>query len=256
MVAMKAHGAYPRKEAALLAEEVLDLLFPQRDAQLFGVSFAARRGTLSENLLQVLCHFKSEAASKRLRASILRFLPRLKKLLLADARFMHREDPAANDLDEVLVAYPGFFAIALYRFAHEIQRHGLKILARLISEYAHSQTGIDIHPGAQIGSPFFIDHGTGVVIGETTQIGRRVKIYQGVTLGALSVHRGLRAKKRHPTIEDDVLIYSNATILGGKTRIGKASVVGGNVWLTVSLAPKSQVFAEAHWKLKKSNAQS
>ncbi|MBP7821351.1 MAG: serine acetyltransferase [Saprospiraceae bacterium] len=151
-------------------------------------------------------------------------------------------DPAAQSRNEVLVAYPGFFAIAVYRIANYLWKHDVPILPRFIGEYAHSSTGIDIHPGAEIGKRFFIDHGTGVVIGETTHIGNDVKIYQGVTLGALSVSKDKAQKKRHPTIEDNVVIYANATILGGNTIIGKYALIGGNVWITNSIPPHSMVF--------------
>jgi serine O-acetyltransferase len=144
------------------------------------------------------------------------------------------------------VAYPSIQAVAIYRLAHELFSLGAPVLARVMSEHAHSRTGIDIHPGARIGRRFFIDHGTGVVIGETSEIGDRVQIYQGVTLGALSPRRGehVRGKKRHPTIEDDVTIYAGATILGGDTVIGRGSVIGGNVWLTRSVPPHTRVVLE------------
>ena len=155
-------------------------------------------------------------------------------------------DPAATSIDEVIFAYPAIYAITIYRLAHELNLQGIPLLPRIMTEHAHSVTGIDIHPGATIGSGFFIDHGTGVVIGETTLIGNRVKLYQGVTLGALSFAmdeegRMIRGKKRHPTIEDDVVIYAGATILGGATVIGCGSVIGGNVWLTRSVPPYTRV---------------
>src|SRR4051812_29940752 len=155
--------------------------------------------------------------------------------LKKDAEEILKFDPAAESLEEVLVAYPGFYATAVYRFSHQLWKQGVKILPRLFAEYAHSKTGIDIHPGAEIGLSFFIDHGTGIVIGETTVIGKQVKIYQGVTLGALSVSKVVANTKRHPTIEDNVIIYSGATILGGDTVVGHDSVIGGNVWLTSSV---------------------
>ncbi len=169
-------------------------------------------------------------------------LPRFHALLLQDAEAICLGDPAASSVDEVIVAYPGFFAIGVYRFAHWLYSRKVPVVPRMISEYAHSRTGIDIHPGATIGEHFVIDHGTGIVIGETTVIGDNVKIYQGVTLGALSVDKSLVNKKRHPTIERDVVIYANATILGGDTTIGAGSVVGGNVWLIESVPPGSRVY--------------
>ena len=155
-------------------------------------------------------------------------------------------DPAAKSIDEVIFAYPAIFAITIFRIAHELNLQGIPLLPRIMTEHAHSVTGIDIHPGATIGKGFFIDHGTGVVIGETTIIGNHVKLYQGVTLGALSFAmdeegRMIRGKKRHPTIEDDVVIYAGATILGGNTVIGRGSVIGGNVWLTRSVPPYTRV---------------
>jgi serine O-acetyltransferase len=166
----------------------------------------------------------------------------LHEILLSDLNAIVEFDPAAKSRNEVLLAYPGFFAIAVYRIANNLWNREVEILPRVLSEYVHSKTGIDIHPAASIGSQFFIDHGTGIVIGETAIIGNGVKIYQGVTLGALSVSKDKAEIKRHPTIEDNVIIYANASILGGKTTIGKNSVIGGNVWLTESIPEKSLVF--------------
>jgi serine O-acetyltransferase len=176
----------------------------------------------------------------------LRALPNLCSRLSQDVQAAYEGDPAAKSIDEVIFAYPAIFAITVYRLAHELNLQGIPLLPRIMTEHAHSVTGIDIHPGATIGSGFFIDHGTGVVIGETTNIGNHVKLYQGVTLGALSFAmdeegRMIRGKKRHPTIEDDVVIYAGATILGGATVIGKGSVIGGNVWLTRSVPPYTKV---------------
>ena len=169
----------------------------------------------------------------------------IREKLIADVSFAFESDPAASSTDEIILCYPGFYAIAVYRLSHELYKSGVPILPRMISEYAHSMTGIDIHPGATIGSPFFIDHGTGVVIGETAVIGDRVIIYQGVTIGAKSIdkEKGKR-KKRHPTIGNDCVIYAGATILGGDTVIGDGCVIGGNVWLTHSLPPKSRIIYE------------
>lgn len=167
-------------------------------------------------------------------------LPQLYQQLLKDAQAIADFDPAANSLQEVFVAYPGFFAISVYRWAHTLHDQQAKTLPRLFTEYAHRRTGIDIHPGAIIGESFFIDHGTGIVIGETAVLGDRVKVYQGVTIGGL-FDTDHKQDKRHPTIEDDVIIYANATILGGNTIIGKGSTIGGNVWLINSVAPSSFV---------------
>lgn len=168
--------------------------------------------------------------------------PAVYQLLEADANFIFENDPAAKSVEEVMFSYPGFFAIAVYRFSHELENHGIPLIPRIWTELAHSRTGIDIHPGARISRNFFIDHGTGIVIGETTVIGDNVKLYQGVTLGALSVTKDLQNEKRHPTIGNGVVIYANATILGGETVIGENSLIGGNVWITESVAPNSVVF--------------
>jgi serine O-acetyltransferase len=151
-------------------------------------------------------------------------------------------DPAAYSLEEVIISYPGFSAITVYRLAHELYKMSVPIIPRMMSEYAHSKTGIDINPGASIGCPFFIDHGTGIVIGETTHIGNNVKLYQGVTLGALSVRKEDVQQKRHPTIEDNVVIYAGSTILGGTTLIGHDSIIGGNTWIIDSVQPWSIVY--------------
>ena len=169
-------------------------------------------------------------------------LPEIRRVLMEDVAAAFAGDPAAKSIEEVILSYPGMQAIVIHRFAHWFWTHGIPLIPRMMSEYIHGRTGIDIHPGAAIGRRFFIDHGTGVVIGETTVIGDGCKIYQGVTLGALSVRKELGNVKRHPTLEDDVTIYSGATILGGETTIGKGTVIGGNVWLTKSVPPYSRVY--------------
>ncbi len=175
-------------------------------------------------------------------------VPAIRKTLATDVCATYEGDPAAKSYDEIIFSYPGIYAITIYRVAHILHEMGVPLLPRIMTEYAHSVSGIDIHPCAEIGESFVIDHGTGVVIGETTVIGKNVRIYQGVTLGALSVPKdaeeSLRGKKRHPTIEDDVIIYSGATILGGDTVIGARSVIGGNVWLTKSVPPDTKVMME------------
>ena len=173
-------------------------------------------------------------------------LPQVRRTLDEDACAAYRNDPAASGYDEIFFSYPGMEAVAVHRLAHVLNRQGLVLLPRIMSEWAHMRTGIDIHPGAAIGAGFFIDHGTGVVIGETTTIGEHVTLYQGVTLGALNFPRDgqgnvIRGAKRHPTIEDEVVIYAGATILGGETVIGRGAVIGGNVWLTESVPPGSRV---------------
>ncbi len=169
-------------------------------------------------------------------------LEEIRETLLKDARFILDSDPAATQLIEVIAIYPGFFAVFCYRIAHSLARLCVPLVPRMITEYAHKVTGIDIHPNAVIGCPFSIDHGTGIVIGETTLIGNNVKVYQGVTLGALSVDKSKASKKRHPTIEDNVILYAGCTILGGDTVIGRNSIIGGNVWLTESIAPYSVAY--------------
>jgi len=174
--------------------------------------------------------------------AILRKIPNIRQQLRGDVRAAYEGDPAAQSLDEIILSYPGIEAVAVHRVAHELHLLKVPLIPRIMSEYAHNKTGIDIHPGAAIGSNFFVDHGTGVVIGETTEIGNNVRIYQGVTLGALSIQKDASGKitrgtKRHPTLRDNVIIYSGATILGGKTVVGEYSVIGGSVWLTESVPP-------------------
>jgi len=190
-------------------------------------------------------HDACKRRARAITARTLAALPELRALLAQDVQIAYQADPAATGTDEVIACYPGLYAIAIYRAANRILREGGELLPRMMTEHAHARTGIDIHPGAGIGSPFFIDHGTGIVIGETTRIGNSVRIYQGVTLGALSLKRKkaeAQAKggkpvvpQRHPTIEDDVVIYANATILGGDTVIGKGAMVGANAWITYSV---------------------
>jgi serine O-acetyltransferase len=169
-------------------------------------------------------------------------IPELYRILNTDIEALLAGDPAARTRFEIIRAYPGFYAISFYRIAHALIDLNIPLLPRIITEYAHSKTGIDIHPAAEIGEYFFIDHGTGIVIGETTIIGDHVKLYQGVTLGALSVDKSMASVKRHPTVEDHVIIYSGATILGGETIIGHNSIIGGNVWLTKSVPSNSTVY--------------
>lgn len=196
----------------------------------------------------------------QLALQFLEAIPALRKALSADIRATYHGDPAAKSYDEIIFSYPGILAITVYRIAHQLINLDVPLLPRIMTEYAHSITGIDIHPAAQIGKSFVIDHGTGVVIGESTVIGDHVRIYQGVTLGALSIPKGasdeFRGKKRHPTIENDVIIYSGATILGGETVIGARSVIGGNVWLTESVPPDTTVFIETPRLIYKSKKQS
>jgi serine O-acetyltransferase len=183
-------------------------------------------------------------------------LPDIRNRLTTDIDAAFDGDPAATGVDEIILSYPGLYAITCYRIAHTLLQLGAKIVPRMITEHAHLATGIDIHPGAQIGSAFFIDHGTGIVIGETAVIGDRVRIYQGVTLGALSLPKGkardqaAEHRQRHPTIEDDVVIYAGATILGGDTTIGKGAIIGGNCWVTKSVPPASRVTVDGQTLVK------
>jgi len=206
------------------------------------ITLAIRHECLRYNLDCTHCEARGQEEAIR----FMRELPRLRSVLGMDVRAAYEGDPAAKSYDEIIFSYPGLFAVTVYRLAHQLHHQDIPLLPRIMTEYAHSRTGIDIHPGAHIGESFFIDHGTGVVVGETTEIGDRVRIYQGVTLGALSLPKevvdSLRTKKRHPTVEDDVIIYAQATILGGETVIGARAVIGGNVWITESVPPDTKVF--------------
>ena len=206
------------------------------------IILAIRHDCIRHNQSCIHC----EPLGHQLTVEFLRKLPELRTILAKDIRAALEGDPAAKGYDEIIFSYPGIRAITIYRIAHELHHLNIPLIPRIMTEYAHSRTGIDIHPGAHIGESFFIDHGTGVVIGETCEIGNSVRIYQGVTLGAISLSkaevRKLRSKKRHPSIEDDEIIYANATILGGETIVGARSVIGGNVWLTHSVPPDTEVF--------------
>jgi serine O-acetyltransferase len=209
----------------------------------FGLLFAR----LEKELERILRHNPTRGSVNptQLREQFFNALPGIYEKLQEDVDAMYEGDPAAKSRDEVVRTYPGFYAIAAYRIAHGLHSLGVQGIPRIITEHAHSKTGIDIHPGAKIGNHFCIDHGTGVVIGETSVIGNHVKIYQGVTLGALSVNKEDASKKRHPTLEDHVVVYAGATILGGETVIGSGSVIGGNVWLTSSIPPNSKLYYQA-----------
>jgi serine O-acetyltransferase len=234
-----------RAVAAEFTERVLALLFPH---------FAPRMdcggiGVRSEVAVveAVLARAHSALASRYPNVStdiphqFMEQLPELYDWLRQDAEALFEADPAARSVDEVILTYPGFYAITIYRVAHALHLLGFPLLPRLLTELAHQRTGVDIHPGATIGRRFVIDHGTGVVIGETTVIGTGVNIYQGVTLGALQVQKALADKKRHPTLEDNVVVYANATILGGGTVVGRGSIIAGNAFITQSIPPESLV---------------
>lgn len=241
----QALSGFPDKESA---EEFIDQLFSflfvpgtSRNYPLTEVEkeFDSLKSHLS-TLVYDVNHDGTE--SQRITDQFFAVLPQVYDSLQKDAESIAKHDPAATSAEEVVVAYPGFYAIAVYRLSHELYKLKLKSLPRLFTEYAHSKTGIDIHPGASIGEGFFIDHGTGIVIGETSVIGNNVKIYQGVTIGALLLTKETNKSKRHPSIEDDVIIYAGATILGGDTVIGHGSTIGGNVWLTSSVPSGSFVY--------------
>jgi serine O-acetyltransferase len=203
------------------------------------LAFSDRSGALSCG------HGGCHAAAELIVESFFEELPAIRRALSLDMQANFRGDPAAKSFEEVILSYPGFQAITVHRLAHFFWQAQVPLIPRMMSEMVHGSTGIDIHPGADIGESFFIDHGTGVVIGETTVIGKNVKLYQGVTLGALSVKKEEGNHKRHPTIEDNVTIYSHATILGGETVIGRGSVIGGNVWITESVPPNTMVYTRA-----------
>lgn len=231
----------PKVEVHHFAEGMFDFLFPINCQQPRKAS--VQYITLADQLTRLLDPLDVEADF--VTDEFFAQLPELHDLLLEDAQATMAFDPAATSLEEVITTYPGFHAITIYRLAHRLVQLGVPLLPRMLTEHAHSKTGIDIHPAAQIGRSFFIDHGTGIVIGATCIIGDNVKLYQGVTLGALQVEKSLANTKRHPTIENDVIIYANATILGGETVVGHHSILGGNVWITRSLPPYSRVYHES-----------
>ena len=240
IAALKSHSSINygiKTKAQAFTEKLFYTLFDANDS-------------LTESVEELEKSFKeiSKIASKKSQElcdgvwiQFLEKLPSVLEKLKKDAEYILENDPASNSIEEVYLGYPGFYAIAIYRLSHELYLLDMLLFSRLMSEYAHQITGTDIHAGATIASPFFIDHATGIVIGETTVIEKNVKLYQGVTLGALSVSKEMKNSKRHPTVEKNVCIYANATILGGETIIGKDSVIGGNTWITRSIPEKSLV---------------
>ncbi|MES2620701.1 MAG: serine O-acetyltransferase [Bacteroidota bacterium] len=232
-------------------DEVIDLLFPIEAGFTFKYETTEeKQERLQKSLVEILQPLREKLpfSPEEIAQKFFSTLSSVTDKLFMDAEFFLKSDPAAEGIEEVIIAYPGFYAITVYRLAHELSKLKVPILPRVITEYAHTKTGIDIHPGAAIGTPLFIDHGTGIVIGQTTIIGDFVKIYQGVTLGALAVKKESRGTKRHPTIGDHVILYAGCCILGGDTTVGHDSVIGGNVWLTESVAPLSIVYhkSEVH----------
>lgn len=242
-------GFQLKKGTQDFVENVLALLFPHfcKEGFFTAEEIESRLKLLGHDVQRLLLPLLKGTTldSETIALRFMESLPGIHEALWLDAAAITSGDPAAESIDEVILAYPGFTAIAMYRLAHEFYNAQVPIFPRLITEYAHQLTGIDIHPGAQIGSSFAIDHGTGIVIGESAIIGSNVKIYQGVTLGALSVEKKLAKSKRHPTIENDVVLYAQAVILGGDTVVGHHSVIGGNVWLTGTVPPYSVVVQES-----------
>lgn len=252
-----------QQSIARIVEDLESLVFPGFRAEQ-NLDLASLRWTIGvkvtsvfralsaevERSLRYACRLVKECArgedcrgeAEELVRDLLTKIPEIRRKVSRDVEAANRGDPAARSSEEVILAYPGVEAIMVHRIAHELWVREVALIPRMMSEYLHGKTGIDIHPGASIGDSFFIDHGTGVVIGETTVIGDRVKLYQGVTLGALSVQKELANRKRHPTLEDDVTVYAGATILGGETVIGRGSTIGGNVWLTSSVPPGSRIY--------------
>jgi serine O-acetyltransferase len=262
------HRYLPSREAIVeILESVLDLMYPgyfgRRDLNDENLSAHIAHSVsvlgpkIEREMEHCLCYGREREATRpdvgdcaprarELTQVFLRRLPEIRRLLLRDVQAAFDGDPAATNLDEVVLAYPGLLAVSVYRIAHALYDLGVPMMARIMTEWAHSKTGCDIHPGAKIGAAFFIDHATGVVIGETTEIGEGVKLYQGVTLGALSFPRDatgqiIRGRKRHPTVENGSTLYANATVLGGQTVVGADSVIGGSVFLTRSVPPRSRV---------------
>jgi len=252
-----------RQSVERIVEDLESLIFPGYRAEerlalssmryAIGEKVVALMRELSvevEKSLQYTCRIRNDCGrhedcrgeAEEIVRSLLEDIPAIRRRISRDVEAADRGDPAARSPEEVILSYPGVEAILVHRIAHELWVREVSMIPRMMSEYIHGKTGIDIHPGAEIGDSFFIDHGTGVVIGETAVIGDNVKIYQGVTLGALSVQKESANKKRHPTIEDEVTIYAGATILGGGTVVGRGSIIGGNVWLTESVPPRSRIY--------------
>lgn len=250
-------GNYPSKELAHnFLNQLTTLLFPVREnVNVSSGGLDSQWKQLKYLLKELLFPIRSflTKSEEEIIVEYFRLIPEIYDQLNEDAKAIFEFDPAAHSLEEIILAYPGFQAIMTYRLTHPLYQIGIPILPRMLSEFAHANTGIDINPGATIGKSFFIDHGTGIVIGETTVIGNNVKIYQGVTLGALNVRKEDAKNKRHPTIEDNVIVYSGTTILGGNTVIGHDSVVGGNVWLTNSIEPYSVVYHKSEVRVKNRN---
>ncbi|MHC6200158.1 serine O-acetyltransferase EpsC [Elizabethkingia miricola] len=247
------YGFFDKNKAEAFVEELYQLLFlPQH----INMEETLRNNfeELQNKLFELIKNTTDDKLFAERQVEVLfDALPEIYDRLILDAESILEFDPATESLEEILLAYPGFFATYVYRISHQLWRQKIRTLPRILSEYGHSKTGIDIHPGAVIGEHFFIDHGTGIVIGETSVIGNHVKIYQGVTLGALNVSKDKANQKRHPNIEDNVIIYSGATILGGETTIGRDSIIGGNVWITQDVPSNSLVYNKSEIRIKDNN---
>ncbi len=242
-----------RKAVLALTEDLFQYLFPIVENETdYLLQHELRAVTLKAalNNLITICINEKALHPNQITDAFFEELPQLTENLIKDAQFILDYDPAANSIEEIILSYPGFYAIVIYRVAHLLYKKNTDILPRMMSEIAHSKTGIDINAGATIGCPFFIDHGTGIVVGETTIIGNHVKLYQGVTLGALAVRKEDAEIKRHPTIEDNVVIYAGSTILGGETKVGHDCIIGGNTWITASVPPFSVVYHTAQTVVK------
>ncbi|WP_185851934.1 serine O-acetyltransferase [Blattabacterium cuenoti] len=249
----KNKDTYPdKKKSENFVNKLFYILFtPDQDILNNVVLFRKNYDKLQELLCEIFIELNiKEKDSDNLTKIFFQKVPNIYQTLIIDANAILKSDPAATVIEEIFLSYPGFFATALYRIAHQLWIQKIPIIPRLITEYAHSKTGVDIHASAKIGKAFAIDHGTGIVIGSSTKIGDKVKIYQGVTLGAIYVDKKLSNTKRHPTIEDQVTIYAGATVLGGETIIGHDSVLGGNVWVTKSVPPFSIVYQKSEIKMR------
>jgi len=245
------------KETQRWIKDLVNLLFPikeNRDISFEDIETGLERLRLRLEELMTPLEKELQSAPKEIASSFFIGLPAVYNLLTEDAHTFVKSDPAAEKLEEVILCYPGFFSLVVYRTASILYKLKVPVMPRIMTEYAHSKTGIDIHPGAVIGKNCFIDHGTGIVIGETAVVGNNVKIYQGVTLGALFVKKKLADTKRHPTIEDNVILYAGCTILGGNTIVGHDTLIGGNVWLTESVLPHSVVYRENKTVIRKNKS--
>jgi serine O-acetyltransferase len=238
-----------KHEMEQVVERLYNLMYPI-SSRFNTESIHTELHSIAYVFLCTISKLKSEEEAIVIVEKFLKELPEIQRRLTKDANCYLANDPAAKSLEEVILTYPGFFALSVHRIAHKLHELGVPLIPRLFSEYAHSKVGIDIHPGAKIGKNLFLDHATGIVIGETSVVGNDVKIYQGVTLGALYLEKKLSSVKRHPTVEDNVVIYAGATILGGDTVIGRHSTIGGGAWVTKSVIPYSLVYNKIDVKVK------